>query len=404
MKVLQVNVNAASGSTGKIVSDIKSALEAKGHECLIAYGANETVDKQDYVRICSETERQINAVVSRITGVNHGCFGFLSTPKLIKLINRENPDIVHLQCPNGFIVDLFRILDFLGRNKIKTVVTNHAEYFFTGTCGHSLECPKWLTGCGQCPIYRKETHSLVDRTAYSWRQMGKSFSKFQPDNIIITSVSPWLSARAAKSPFMSRFRHKVVINGLDTSIFHLREIDKTIAAKFDKSKKLVLFVSASFDNSPDNFKGGDKIMELARKMPDTQFIVVATHNKIIETVPENVVLWGRTKSQSELAKLYSLADCSVIASKRETFSMVTAESLCCGTPIVGFKAGGPESIAINEYSDFVEYGNLEQFESSVRKFIGSEINKQLLSNIAREKFSKEAMTNGYLKVYTQLLK
>ena len=84
--------------------------------------------------------------------------------------------------------------------------------------------------------------------------------------------------------------------------------------------------------------------------------------------------------------------------------MVTAESLCCGTPIVGFKAGGPESIAINEYSDFVEYGNLEQFESSVRKFIGSEINKQLLSNIAREKFSKEAMTNGYLKVYTQLLK
>ena len=194
------------------------------------------------------------------------------------------------------------------------------------------------------------------------------------------------------------------MNGLDTSIFHLREIDKTIAAKFDKSKKLVLFVSASFDNSPDNFKGGDKIMELARKMPDTQFIVVATHNKIIETVPENVVLWGRTKSQSELAKLYSLADCSVIASKRETFSMVTAESLCCGTPIVGFIAGGPESIAINEYSDFVEYGNLEQFESSVRKFIGSEINKQLLSNIAREKFSKEAMTNGYLKVYTQLLK
>ncbi len=34
--------------------------------------------------------------------------------------------------------------------------------------------------------------------------------------------------------------------------------------------------------------------------------------------------------------------------------MVTAESLCCGTPVVGFTAGGPESIAIDAFSNFVE--------------------------------------------------
>ncbi len=39
-------------------------------------------------------------------------------------------------------------------------------------------------------------------------------------------------------------------------------------------------------------------MELAREMPDTQFLVVATHNKIVETMPENVVLWGRTKAKA----------------------------------------------------------------------------------------------------------
>ena len=38
--------------------------------------------------------------------------------------------------------------------------------------------------------------------------------------------------------------------------------------------------------------------------------------------------------------------------------MVTAESLCCGTPVVGFKAGAPEQIAIKEFSEFVEYGDL----------------------------------------------
>ena len=41
-----------------------------------------------------------------------------------------------------------------------------------------------------------------------------------------------------------------------------------------------------------------------------------------------------------LAEYYSLVDVTVITSFHETFSMVVAESLSCGTPIVGFKAGG----------------------------------------------------------------
>ena len=39
--------------------------------------------------------------------------------------------------------------------------------------------------------------------------------------------------------------------------------------------------------------------------------------------------------------------------------MIVAESLCCGTPVVGFKAGAPEQITIKEYSEFSEFGNIE---------------------------------------------
>lgn len=403
MKVIQVNVNATSGSTGKIVTDIKAALEAQGHECIVAYGANETVKVPGYERICSEPERKFNAAISRLTGINHGDFGFLSTPKLIRLIKKENPDIVHLQCPNGYIVDLFRILKFLGKNGIKTVVTNHAEYFYTGTCGHALECDHWLTGCGNCPIFRHETCSYFDRTSYSWRQMKESFETFDHDNLIITSVSPWLQSRAVCSPLMSRFRHEVVINGLETSIFCPVNVSDEVRLKFNPAKKLVLFVSASFDDSPNNFKGGDKFIHLARLMPEIQFCVAATHIKIEGALPPNVVLWGRAKSQQELAELYSLADCTVIASKRETFSMVTAESLCCGTPVVGFKAGGPESIAIPEYSDFVEYGDINALQNTVVEILNAYFNRQAISKQAAAIYSKEVMGQNYLRIYSKLL-
>lgn len=67
-----------------------------------------------------------------------------------------------------------------------------------------------------------------------------------------------------------------------------------------------------------------------------------------------------------LAAWYSAADAALLTSHRETFSLVTAESLCCGTPVVGFRAGGPESIAPPSCCKFVEYGDLDALEPALR--------------------------------------
>lgn len=46
--------------------------------------------------------------------------------------------------------------------------------------------------------------------------------------------------------------------------------------------------------------------------------------------------------------------------------MMTTESLCCGTPVIEFKAGGPESIALESFSSFVEYGDIDVLERELR--------------------------------------
>ena len=121
-------------------------------------------------------------------------------------------------------------------------------------------------------------------------------------------------------------------------------------------------------------------------------------------MPDNVQIWGRASNQDELAHLYSEADITMLLSRRETFSMVTAESLCCGTPVVGFRAGGPESIAIKEFSSFVEYGNVPELIEAIKSFSKLSFDHNEIERIAASMFNSQAMALEYFKQYECLLR
>ena len=84
--------------------------------------------------------------------------------------------------------------------------------------------------------------------------------------------------------------------------------------------------------------------------------------------------------------------------------MVCAESLSCGTPVVGFQAGAPEQISLPAYSCFVEYGNIDQLQTAVEKLMLESFNKSKISQEAIEKYSKEVMAQNYINLYQQMLK
>ena len=400
MNVILLNVNAISGSTGKIVTNIKSELESIGHECLICYGANETYKGHGYKRICPEYERKINAIISRISGVLHGGFTPFSFYRFKSAIEQFKPDIVHIHCANGCIIDLFRTLEYLAKSNIKTVLTNHAEFFYTGGCGHAFDCEKWISGCNNCHVLKSRIGLDVSKT--EWNKFKKAFDFFDKDKIIITSVSPWVLNRVIQSPFLSRFRNKVVLNGIDTNVFRVREVPKSVKTKLPLNKPIALHVTASFTTEQNSIKGGFWIRELAYRLPNVIFVVACSYKGLTENLPANLYIWGRTQTQDELAELYNAADVTVLTSKRETFSMIVAESLCCGTPVVGFKAGGPESIAIPKDSKFVNYGEIDLLARELYKMLFARIDRKRISKIANEKYSKASMVQHYLEIYDKL--
>lgn len=412
MKVLQINVVARSGSTGKIMADIDKQLRVGGHESVICYGRLSGssmfmtgVDSNGDFKFCSEAEAALQKILNKLGGLQYGG-NTLPTRRLIKQIKQQRPDIVHLHCINGYCVNIYRLLDYLAKSEIPTVVTHHAEFFYTGNCGHALECMRFADDeCHKCPHKTAATGSLTfDRAHTAWRKMKDAFAKFNKDKLIFTTVSPWVASRAALSPITRDVKTEVLLNGLNTDIFKLSEGENDILSRIPGRKaKVALHVTASFSDDAASFKGGHYIVELAKAMPDVTFVVASIYADVTSDLPENLFLWGRTKNQTELAELYNAADCTVISSKRETFSMVVAESLCCGTPVVGFKAGGPESIALSEFSKFVDYGDAEALKSVLEAKLNTPGDSEHISAIARSKYSQQRMASEFIDIYKSLI-
>lgn len=400
MKVMQINCVYNTGSTGKIMYDVHTELKKRGIESVVCYGRGAKTTDENVYKTSGEKMAKFNNLKSRVTGMPYNG-SFFATNRLIKIIKKEKPDVVHLHCINGYFVNIYRLVEFLKKNKIPTVVTHHGEFFYTGNCGHAYECDRWKTGCGNCPSSKKAVNSyFFDFTKYNFKRMRRAFCGF--DKLCSTSVSPWLCNRAEQSLIFKDYDNRVVMNGLDTDIF--RPIDDAVDLKkklnIDEDRQVIIHVTASF-KSP--VKGGKYIIELAKRLGENYKIVVVGNREKPVDLPENIIAVGRVENQVELARYYSMADLCVITGKRETFSMPLAEAMCCGTPVVGFLAGGPESIAIKQYSSFVEYGNIEELELATKEMLKRKFVRKMLAEQASEIYSRENMCENYINVYKDVI-
>lgn len=403
MKILQVNCVYNKGSSGKIVADMHTTLQQEGVDSVVCYGRGAWIREKNIIKTCPEFYSKANHLLTYFTGIMYGgCH--LSTNYLISVIKREKPDVVHLHCINGYFVNIYRLVSWLKKHGIKTVATLHAEFMHTANCGYAYECEKWKTGCGNCPRYKEETKSLFfDHTHISWKKMQRAFQGFERD-LIVTSVSPWLMDRAKQSPIFRGMKHTVVYNGLDTDVFRHQDTDQ-LRKKLGLTDEKVLFhATSSFSLEKDHIKGGYYVNEIAKSMADQNVkVIVAGSYPEGTQVADNVILLGSVSDQNTLAQYYAMADVTLLTSRRETFSMVTAESLACGTPVVGFQAGAPEQITIPEYSEFVSHGDVDALVDAVKEQLGKTYDKAVISYAASKKYSKETMTEDYCSVYLRLL-
>lgn len=406
MKLLHLNGSDA-GSTGKMVTQICEQASQLGWDCVSLF-PKATRKPSETIReypVCLPYEQGIYRRITHWTGLHYG-FAPLSTARILRLLRKEKPDLVHLHSINCAMVNIYRLMAFLKKHRIHTVVTNHAEFFYTGNCPHAFDCDRWLTGCGSCPaLFRASSSKWLDRTHTGWTKMGKAFRDFP--NLAVVSVSPWVHSRSQKSPIMENVPQYTILNGVDTQVFHPAHQDKLRKQLgLAPSTKIILHVTANFSDSPTDSKGGRYLLQLAKTMGDCDVhFVVAGKHRVNQPVPGNMTLLGPVKDQPLLAQYYSEADLCVTVSQRETFGMTVAEALCCGTPVAGFVSGGSDSIALTQHTQFVPFGQVDDLESCIRHrwlYYKTSETAPKIATQAQAVYSGPVMARQYCDLYQTL--
>lgn len=396
MKILLIDVNCKYSSTGKIVYDLYNRLNADGHEARIAYGRGDVIDEPGIYKFGIDSETKKHALLARITGKN-GYYSPKSTKRLIQYIEEFKPDLIHIHELHAYFVNHLELLDYLRQKQIPIVWTFHCEYMYTGKCGFAYECQGYKTGCGNCPYLREYVSSFgIDKTAQMLSDKKAAMAGLNIKAIV--TPSKWLADKT-KETYLGHYRINVINNGIDTSgIFYPRPKDVDLRKTFGigEDDRLVLAVAP---NIMDVRKGGQMVLDLAKTMPDTQFVLVgADETKRIE---KNVQLISRTKNQDELAKWYSEANVFIICSKAENFPTTCVEALCCGTPVVGLDECGTKETAPQPYGTFVanDADVLETLKAAIDIQLDKGLTSEEIRKFAVEHYDNSVMYKSYLDIY-----
>lgn len=390
MKVVQINMNCGGGSVGKICVAVSNLLNDRGIENYVLYALGSS-DHPNGIRYTTKKAVKLAAMCAKVSGF----FGFTSvgmTRRLIRELDRIQPDIVHMHNMHNHNANLSMLFAYLRKKGIKVFWTFHDCWAFTGYCAYftMCGCDRWKTQCEKCPQW-KSFSWFFDQSRHLYRMKKRAMQ--QLDMTVITP-SRWLGD-LVKQSFLGQYPVKVVPNGIDLNVF--RPTEGSFRERYHcEDKHIVLSVAYAWDQR----KGGDVMIEMARRLGDKyQIVMVGTDAATDKLLPDNVISIHRTNNQQELAEIYTAADVFVIPTREENYPTVNMEALACGTPVITFRTGGSPEMLDESCGIVVDCDDWDAFEHEIRRVCEEGVLTREACLEKAKQFSDKDCFQRYIELY-----
>lgn len=389
-KLVQINVTC-NGSTGRIMQQIQQEAINQGWEAYSFFGRGNPSNKFCY-KIGNKLDVLFHVLITRLFNL-HGHASKRATRKMIKQIEKIDPDVIQLHNIHGYYLNIEILFKYLKTCNKKIIWTLHDCWAFTGHCVYftMARCDKWKTECNNCSQKKEYPKTLLfDTSKKEYQRKKELFTGINDMTIVVPSN--WL-ANLVKESFLNKYPIIVIHNGIDLNLFKPTNcIDIREKYNISKEKEIILGVAAIWDRR----KGLDDFIELSKKINKNYIIVlVGLNDKQIKNLPENIIGIERTENIEELAAFYTNAKVLFNPSKEETFSLITAESIACGTPVIAYDTSAVKELINDKNGICIHF---DEEKTSIDKVLNN-IYKIKKINYLEEIYSVNRMTEEILAIY-----
>jgi glycosyltransferase involved in cell wall biosynthesis len=315
-------------------------------------------------------------------------------------------DIVHIHWISGFMP----ISEF---KKIRApiLMTVRDMWLFTGGCHYALDCNKYQTFCGSCPLLGSSWNFDLSRWL-TWRKI-----RTLPPTINLVFISNWLQKVFLESSLCKQLpslNYSVIHNTIDQDLYA-----KPNAADFsflrhhciDETKKIIICGAV---NISDPWKGIDficnSIAKLSRNITD-QFVLGifgGGDHPSLAGLPVRVIRFGKLKS-SQMSALYRKSFLYVHGSTYEAFGKTVAEAMLCGLPVIGFPGVGSSELIEDGATGFLaeSISALGLAKAITKYFLLSESSRRDMKVAANlrilQRYNSKEAVSKYVSLYESLI-
>ena len=402
-KLLQINVTASWGSTGKIAEQIGLVAMQHGWESYIAYGRMMNPSKSTLIKIGNQWDVYRHYLEGRYLD-NEGLASRKPTAAFLKTIEDIKPDITHLHNIHDHYLNYPLLFEYLAEKRIPVVWTQHDLWAATGGCCYIPdECEKWKAQCERCIL---RNGIALDQSKRNYDLKKKLFNSLE--SLTVVPVSDWLGGMIKES-FLQNCRIRVIHNGIDTNLFKPQVTD--VHQKYGmEGKKIVLGVASEWSRR----KGLEDLLELAKLLPENEYGIIIVGKILDDTHTEilcgcSVVYIDRTQNALELAALYSAASVFVNPTYQDNYPTTNLEAMACGTPVITYDTGGSPEAVTPETGWVVEQGNVKGIASIVKSLEVKDKSEIVAKRVACRKrameyYDKNDRYREYVELYEELIK
>ncbi|MEO1615689.1 MAG: glycosyltransferase [Planctomycetota bacterium] len=406
LNVIQINASDLGGGVESVVRLHTAELDRLGHatQLLVGKKKNKASEASEIpYRQGPKGARRIGSFLEQACGIEN-----LYSPSFrsIEESFHFRPDVIHLHSIHG--ANQYADLRTVARlcQSYPTVITLHDFWLMTGHCGYPLDCPRWKNACGSCPDLNRYPSIKRDATRINFHRKRSLFRKSKTELIV---PSHWLGKRVTESPILKDQPLSVVFNPVDSDTFCPGPSEET-RRRFGirEDEFVVMFIANNLSNIYKGIVDGIEALKHVRH-PRTRVVIIGrTVEQVASQISAETIGLPYVSSPDELASYYRMADLLVMPSRCETFGLVAAESMACGTPVVSFDAGALAEVIGDEATGVVvPVRDPRRMAAEIDRFAEDPNRMKSVSKAAiervRTRFSKREHTHDVTEVYRKAI-